>query len=65
MHIVQYVAMCVSTQIAPINIFQDPCAIIGYSIRCPIEGAMYVDCDNLIVFNIPTTSCHGLVYCFG
>ena len=49
MHIaVQYIAMlCVFIQIDPINIFEDPCAIIGYSIRCPIVGAMHVDCDNI------------------
>ena len=41
---VQYIGMlCASIQIAPINIFEDPCAIIGYSIRCPIVGAMHVD----------------------
>ena len=67
MHIaVQNMAMlCAFIRIDPIKIFEDPCAIIGYSIRCPIVGAMYVDCNNIIDFNISSTSCHSLAYCFG
>ena len=43
--------VCASIHIAPINTSGELFAIIyiGDSIRCPIVGAMHIDCDNMIV----------------
>ena len=52
--------------IAPINMFEDPCAIhISYSLCRLIVGAMHFDCENMIVFNTFKYVLSCLMYCFG
>ena len=51
--------MYASMHITPINMSEDPCAIdFGYSVCCPIAGAIYFDKDNMIVFNTFNTVFH-------
>ena len=62
------VMICVSMHIALINMSEHPCAIhIGYSLCYPIVGAMYIDCDNMIIFNLylQYVLLLCLMYCFG